>query len=360
MAYFPPSEASGGWRSLVVRNQTPTATQKTKIRTTAQIDWDKLKLAHDYSRTFTASSRVLVIRNGWIAGEWGDITNYNVASVTKSFTGLCFAKLFDLSAAGSLSKSIGLQSFAYLYLPSTWDDADARKRNIRIEHLMTMSSGLEPHDNPNQADYLNVVLNQPVRVPPATEWSYASLPVDLSSIAFQRTAGKTLRAFFNQHIGSPLGIPALTWNTFDSFSRGATGASITPRNLARIGYLMLMNGAWDSGSGQRQVVSSGRISSLRTWPSFLENVIFRATPSSPFMVESGSQLSYGRLWWLNRTGAMLGSAVPRNAYYAHGFKETLLVVVPGKSLVVVRFGPEPIVLPAFRREFMKRVMAAML
>jgi hypothetical protein len=38
----------------------------------------------------------------------------------------------------------------------------------------------------------------------------------------------------------------------------------------------------------------------------------------------------------------------------------LLVVVPGKSLVVVRFGPEPIVLPAFRREFMKRGMAAML
>jgi hypothetical protein len=41
---------------LVVRNQTPTATQKTKIRTTAQIDWDKLKLAHDYSRSFTTST----------------------------------------------------------------------------------------------------------------------------------------------------------------------------------------------------------------------------------------------------------------------------------------------------------------
>jgi hypothetical protein len=97
-----------------------------------------------------------------------------------------------------------------------------------------------------------------------------------------------------------------------------------------------------------------------TWPSFLEDVTFRATPNSPFMVESGSQLSYGRLWWLNRTGTMLGSAVPRNAYYAHGFKETLLVVVPGRSLVVVRFGPAPAVLPAFRREFMKRIMAAML
>jgi hypothetical protein len=78
------------------------------------------------------------------------------------------------------------------------------------------------------------------------------------------------------------------------------------------------------------------------------------------MVEPGSQLSYGRLWWLNRTSAMLGSAVPNDAYYAHGFNETLLVVVPGRSLVVVRFGPEPDVLPAFRREFMMRVMAAML
>jgi CubicO group peptidase (beta-lactamase class C family) len=205
-----------------------------------------------------------------------------------------------------------------------------------------------------------VVLNQPVRVPPQTEWSYASLPVDLLSIALQRTAGRKLRDFFNQQIGSPLGIPALSWGSFGPHNFGSVRAQITPRNLARVGYLMLMNGAWDSGAGQRQVVSRAQISALRTWPSFLENVTFRATPGSPFMVEPGSQRSYGRLCWLNRTGAMLGSAVPRNAYYAHGFNETLLVVVPGRSLVVVRFGPEPDVLPAFRREFMKRIMAAVL
>jgi CubicO group peptidase (beta-lactamase class C family) len=361
MAYFPPPEASGGWRSLVVRNQTPTAAQKTAIRNTAQIDWDLLKLANDYSRSFTTSSRVLVIRNGWIAGEWGNLTNYTIASATKSLTGLCFAKLFDLSTAGSLPRTIGPEDFAHMYLPSTWDDADVRKRDIRIRHLLTMSSGLEPHDNPSQPDYtISLVLNRPVRVPPETEWSYASLPVDLLSIILQRTAGKKLRDFFNQQIGAPLGIPALSWGSLGSYNFGSIRAQITPRNLARVGHLMLMNGAWDSGTGQRQVVSSAQIAALRTWPSFLENVTFRATPGSPFMVEPGSQLSYGRLWWLNRTSAMLGSAVPNDAYYAHGFNETLLVVVPGRSLVVVRFGPEPDVLPAFRREFMMRVMAAML
>jgi CubicO group peptidase (beta-lactamase class C family) len=153
MAYFLPPEASGGWRSLIVRNQTPTAPQKTQIRNTAQIDWDKLKLANDYSRSLTTASRVLVLRNGWIAGEWGDLANYTIASATKSLTGLCFTKLFGLSAAGSLSTTKGPEDFAYRYLPSTWNDADARKRNIRIKHLMTMSSGLEPHDGPAQPDY---------------------------------------------------------------------------------------------------------------------------------------------------------------------------------------------------------------
>ena len=94
-------------------------------------------------------------------------------------------------------KTIGAESFAYDFLPATWDDGDARKRKIRIKHLTTMTSGLVPDDKPGQPNYLNVVLTQPVKVPPETEWSYASLPVDLLSIVI-RSAGTTVRDFFNQ------------------------------------------------------------------------------------------------------------------------------------------------------------------
>jgi hypothetical protein len=43
-------------------------------------------------------------------------------------------------------------------------------------------------------------------------------------------------------------------------------------------------------------------------------------------------------------------------YYAHGFREQLLVVVPDRKLIVVRLGTKPAALAAFRSKFMSRVM----
>ena len=126
LPYFPGSEASGGWHSLVVLNAVPTAAQKANIRDIAGLDWDKLKLAQDYSRSFSSSSSTLVIRNGWVAGEWGVRSASGVASVSKSLTGLTLAKLLDLSAAGALPRTIGPDDFVYPYLPAGWGGADAR------------------------------------------------------------------------------------------------------------------------------------------------------------------------------------------------------------------------------------------
>ena len=211
MAYFPPPESSGGWRRVTGINATPTNAQKEDIRAKTGVDWDKLKLAYDYSQSFGGGSTLLVIRNGWIAGEWGNTNAARVASASKSLTALATAKMYELSDAGRLEKTIDAESFAYDFLPATWDDGDARKRKIRIKHLTTMTSGLVPDDRPGQPNYLNVVLTQPVKVPPETEWSYASLPVDLLSIVIQSATGKTVRDFFNQEIAGKIGIPALRW-----------------------------------------------------------------------------------------------------------------------------------------------------
>lgn len=360
LPYFPPPESNQGWRSLVTRNQTPTSAQKVEIASKTGLHWDALKFAYDYSQSFTTgTTSLVVIRHGWIAGEWGSTSAYGVASVTKSLTGLAMAKLFDLSNAGALRTTIGPEDDAYRYLPPAWDNNDPRKRNIQIKHLMTMSSGLEPDDSPHPVEtYLDFLRDMPVRVPPETEWSYSSPPVDLLSMALQEVSGKTLRNFFSQYIASPIGIPSIPWETFDIYTRGAAGVSISARNLARLGYLVLMNGAWDSGTGQRQIISRQQIALLRQWPAFLDDVIFRTTPGSPFRVDSDSPEHYGHLWWTNLTGTALGQIVPADAYYAHGYKETLLIVVPSLNMVIVRFGPRPVSLPEFRRAFMSRIMAA--
>ena len=337
--YYPPPESGGGWRAMVARNGTPAAAEKAEILTKTGIDWDKLKLAWDHIDQDGGS--FLVIRNGWIAGEWGTASSYYIASCTKSLTSLAMAKIFDMSAAGQLAKTIGPDSFAYKYLPASWGNDVPARKNIRIRHLMTMSSGLEPHDNPVIAGYLNIVLGQPVEDPPATTWAYASVPVDLLSLIVEDVTGKTLKDFFNTEVNARIGVPPVGWDSFSGHSYGSCRASYTARNLARVGYLTLKNGAWDDGGGPNQVVSSDRVSTITQWAPFLNGTIFRQ-PNN-FTNDPNSHKRYGWLWWTNRTNAAtyVGSGVPTDAYYMAGFSTQVCFVIPSLDMVVVRLGTAP-------------------
>ena len=86
---------------------------------------------------------------------------------------------------------------------------------------------------------------------------------------------------------------------------------------------------------------------------------FVPTSNSPFAINPDSQMYYGHLWWTNRTGAALGTAVPPDTYFGRGFSEAFVVVVPSENLVVVRYGNFPNTLAEFGREFMARVMPAL-
>ncbi len=358
--YFPPADNQGGWRALVGLNQTPTSDQKSNILATTGVDWDQLKLASDYSASFGTGSVVLVIRNGFVVGNWGDTAVHGVASVSKSLTGLAWAKLFDQSAAGTIATQVNLASPAYPFLPSSWAASDVRKKDILIEHLLTMSSGLQPDDNPNASGYLSVLLSTPVKVPPATEWSYASIPVDLSSVAHTSITGQKLGDYLNAQVAQPIGVTSLQWiDDFSGYTRASSRAGLTVPDLARFGYLMLMNGAWQSGSGETQIISAANAAMLHTTPAFLPGMTFVPTSNSPFAINPDSQMYYGHLWWTNRTGAALGTAVPPDAYFGRGFSEAFVVVIPSENLVVVRYGNFPNTLAEFGREFMARVMPAL-
>jgi CubicO group peptidase (beta-lactamase class C family) len=127
-----------------------------------------------------------------------------------------------------------------------------------------------------------------------------------------------------------------------------------PRDLARVGYLMLMDGAWSG----RQIVAKRYISSIRQHPSSLDDIPFVQTLPSVSTAGSESPKFYAHLWWTNTTGAALGAKVPRDAYHARGFKENLLIVVPSLSMIAVRVGTNPQSLKEFQGKFMSRVMDA--
>lgn len=342
--YFPPPETSGGWRTYVTRNIAPTAAQKQRIVQEAGIDWDQLVRAWQYSKAW--GGNLLVIRHGWIVGEWGPNEAYGLRSAKKAMIGLNMMKLIDLSAKGQTAKPITGEDYAYPYLPPSWGEDVPERKLIAVKHLMTMSSGLDPYDGPYGADYPSIVLSRVVVAPPQTEWAYSTAAIDLLNLIAEDVSGVTVQQFFNTHITAPLGIPPVAFSTY----WGGPSTAMKARNLARIGYLLLHGGAW---AGQ-QVVSAELVTMMTAWAPFLADCTYK---EPNFGNAPNAQHYYGYTWWTNRTGERLGPLVPVDAFQASGSQKNTLIVVPSLDLIVVRQGNKGGG-DTFYRELMARVMAA--
>ena len=210
--YFPPPESNGGWRTLVPVNAEPSAGQMQAVREQAGLDWEKLAEAWRYSASFKTPNNLLIIRHGWIAGEWINFTNARgIASCTKSLTALAMAKLFELSDAGKLPQRIGMEDEAWRFLPAQWAEAEPARKQIRLRHMLTMTPGLTPYDGPYKTNYLEQVFAQKVEAPPGTVRAYAPVPVDMLSLILENVSGRKLDQFFNEEINAAIGAAPVKW-----------------------------------------------------------------------------------------------------------------------------------------------------
>ncbi len=339
--YYPPPESEGGWRSLIPPNTTPTAEQKQEVLKSTGLDWDKLHEAWKYCESFGGQHSLLIIRHGWVAGEWQNFTGpRGIASCNKSITGLAMAKLFDLSDAGKLPKRIDINDEVWQYVPAKWAEAEPERKRIRILHFLTMTSGLTPYDGPYQADYEEKVFEQTVEAPPGTVWAYASVPVDMLSLVVENVSGQTMDVFFHENINAVIGVAQLEWGKFGKHAGGSGGpgggVKFPARELARVGYLVLHDGVWEKDGQREQVISEARVQKFTRWASWLEKTKWR---QPNFAFEAQANLYYGHLWWNNRTGQALGENAPRDAVYMSGWGKQACFVVPSLDMVVVRLGP---------------------
>ena len=82
--YFPQPGSQGGWRTLVPANAIASPEQKASILQYTGLDWDKLLDAWMYCTSYSGPHSLLVIRHGWIAGEWHNFTEpRGIASCTE-------------------------------------------------------------------------------------------------------------------------------------------------------------------------------------------------------------------------------------------------------------------------------------
>ncbi len=146
-----------------------------------------------------------------------------------------------------------------------WKD-DPRGK-ITVKNLLEMKSGLAcegffgigpdcESEMWETKDWLNYILNIPLRHNPGLNWAYTSMEPELIGIIISRTSGLTLIEFAKQHLFEPLEITNYQWYITPNGGGYAAGSFfMRPIDMLKIAQLVLDNGKWEG----QQIVSENWI-----------------------------------------------------------------------------------------------------
>ncbi len=209
--YFPPPESKGGWRTLLPDKGEPSAEQKEAIAKKTGVDYDKLKAAWDHNAAAEGKTGLLVIRKGYVVGEWyrdcDATTTFNIYSSSKAYTSLAFGLLLADSSAGKLpgAKNLTLDTKVCNtdFLPEALPLSDPRRADITLRQLLNMASGVaDPKEGlPKEAPFetaLGKTEKSPfakLKADPGTEFNYSNGGVAHLVLVFKNAAGRDLFPF---------------------------------------------------------------------------------------------------------------------------------------------------------------------
>ncbi len=253
-----------------------------------------LEQMHTYASSLSCIHSIVLIKSGFIVFEeyyqgWHPYRYHNVMSITKTIV----ASLVGIALRDGYLQSVEqrLLDFFPEYAPAT---IDPRKQAITLRHLLTMKSG---YDQPNasqlfkgttdfldESDTVIKILDRPMKHAPGQEYSYDNMNTHLLGHILTRVTGMNLAHFAYTKLFQPLGIwqdengkpfpwrqnlhlldqrhPFGLWDEHNDYPWsvdrsgnyiGSFGLQLTPREMAKYGYLYLNEGRWD---GQKIIPAS--------------------------------------------------------------------------------------------------------
>jgi CubicO group peptidase (beta-lactamase class C family) len=254
-------------------------------------------------------------------------TLHDLRSATKGIVGLLYGIAL---AAGKVPPPEAPLFASFPEYPEL--AAAAGRDRITVHHVLTMTMGMEwdetslPYSDPRNSetamdiapDRYRFVLARPIVAEPGRYWHYNGGATALLARIIAKGIGKPLADFAREALFDPLGIGPTEWFTSkDGEPIAASGLRMTPRDLARIGQLMLNGGTW----GDRRVVSAA----------WLDRSV---TP----LVSVDEARRYGYQWYVGdfAFGEQLGWRLARLERWWGGVGEggQRLFVMPSLDLVV--------------------------
>ncbi|HEY6597840.1 MAG TPA: serine hydrolase, partial [Pseudomonadales bacterium] len=249
---------------------------------------------------------VVVVQHGKTIAEWyfegadetigrplgtvkfGPETLHDVRSVTKSVVSMLFGIAFSEGAIKDLGTPV------LDYFPEYTDLHTPDRMKITLRDVLSMTSGLHwdemtyPYTDPrnseiamtNAEDRYRYALSQPIDSPPGQRWAYSGGDVELIGAVIARATKTPLETYAQQKIFGPMAMNH-GWFKYKDIPAAASGLRLSPRDMAKLGVMMLNKGRWDD----RQIVPE-------QW------VDLSTTRHAQIELDPQCGLAYGYFWWL--------------------------------------------------------------
>jgi len=259
-------------------------------------------------------------------------------SVTKSITSACVGIAIDKGFIESVHQSI------FDYLPEHQRLNTDGKDRITIEHLLTMTSGLEwmewnapysSRDNPiieiwyqeaeQNKDPFTFVLEGSLKDEPGTSFRYFGGNQIVLGGIIENAAQMNIDEFSSKYLFDPLGVDSFDWAV--RFEGGvieaAGGIKMTSRDMVKIGVAYLNNGVWNG----KQIISEQWVEKSAT--------PFAGNKGIDVPGTDKKDVGYAYSWW-TKTFSDSGKVI--KMYYAAGWGGQHIMVFPDLNAVVVTTG----------------------
>ena len=249
---------------------------------------------------------------------------HDLRSVTKSVVGLAYGIAL---AAGKVPPP---EAKLYEQFPDYSDLAREPGRDrLTVQHVLSMTLGFDwdeltiPYGDPRNAenemeaapDRYRFILERPIIGEPGVKWTYCGGATALLGRLIAKGTGEDLLAYCRRVLFEPMGFGPATWSKGrDGEYRAASGLRLLPRDMLKIGQLMLAGGVWNG----RQIVPAD-------W--------MKRALSPMAIIEDGRR--YGYHWYL---GAAFAGTPPRwqRWFGGIGWGGQRLYVFPELDLVVAQ------------------------
>lgn len=264
--------------------------------------------------------------------NWDRDMIHHLMSSTKSVTSALIGIAIDQGFIESAHQSI------FDYLPEHRHMATGGKEAITIEHLLTMTSGLEwrewsaPYssgENPcigiwfQDKDPISFILGMPLVDQPGTSFNYSTGNMQVLGEIIRNATQLPIDEFSQIYLFEPLGIDTADWALQYDNGVDANNLRLTPRGMTKIGVLFLNRGFWNG----KQIVSEEWVEKSALPHGGNKGINIPGEPSG--------KLGYSYSWW---TKEYLNAGKKIHMYAAGGFGGQHIMVLPEVNTVVVFTG----------------------